>query len=320
MPSNIPSRVNNHEPASHFGQVDIGRTGEVREYGRDVQPCHTVAPPSALPRRPLTIGELLDAAAQLVRNRAVALLPVAVLLACAEQAALHPLRVALGVDFLNGFNDGFWETLGALWLVMAVGCGLEAFIITFLGTRTGALAAQDLTATPAKPRAMLKPRWHDIGALTVAAPLAGAMTAAGAFLGPLWVLGYGLFGMAGAAMGLERRGTLRGLGRAAGMAFRNGMRAAWVRTLGYSAWLLLRLGFFFGMLGLFDLLPLTDTGQAWAMTAGFVIANSAAYLYLASLDACALAEGRFRSEGLDVWLSRAERHAPLTREALAATR
>jgi hypothetical protein len=279
-----------------------------------------VAPPSALPRRPLTIGELLDAAAQLVRNRALILLPVAAVLASAEQAVLYPLRVALGVDFLNGFNDGFWETLGALWLVWSVGCGLEAFIITVLGTRTGTLAAQDLTATHAKPRALLKPRWRDIGALTVAAPLAAVCAAVGAFLGPLWILTYGLFGMAGAAMGLERRGTFRGIGRAAGMAFRNGMRAIWVRTLGYSAWLLLRLGFFIGMLALFDLLPLNDIGQAWVITAGFVIANSAAYVYLAALDACSLAEGRFRSEGLDVWLSRAERHAPLTPESVAAGR
>jgi hypothetical protein len=104
------------------------------------------------------------------------------------------------------------------------------------------------------------------------------------------------------------------------MAFRNGMRAIWVRTLGYSAWLLLRLGFFIGMLALFDLLPLNDIGQAWVITAGFVIANSAAYVYLAALDACSLAEGRFRSEGLDVWLSRAERHAPLTPESVAAGR
>jgi hypothetical protein len=126
--------------------------------------------------------------------------------------------------------------------------------------------------------------------------------------------------MAGAAMGLERRGAFRGLGRAAGMALRNGMRGIWVRALGYSAWLLLRLGFFIGMLALFDLLPLTDTGQAWTITAGFIIANSAAYLYLAALDAATLVEGRFRSEGLDVWLSRAERHSPLTPDSVAATR
>ncbi|GIH07063.1 hypothetical protein Rhe02_51300 [Rhizocola hellebori] len=279
-----------------------------------------MAPPSALPRRPLTVGELLDAAAQLVRNRAVILLPVAALFAIAEQAILYPLRVALGVDFLNGFDDGFWETMGALWVVMAIGCGLEAMIITFLGTRTGVLAAQDLAATPAAPRALLRPRWRDAGALTIAAPAAAVCTAIGAFLGPLWVLGYGLFGMAGAAMGLERRGAFRGLGRAAGMAFRNGMRAIWVRTLGYAAWLLLRLGFFIGMLALFDQLPLTDTAQAWSITAGFVIANSAAYLYLAALDAAALAEGRFRSEGLDIWLSRAQRHAPLTPESVVASR
>ncbi|HCU50916.1 MAG TPA: hypothetical protein DGG94_14135, partial [Micromonosporaceae bacterium] len=90
--------------------------------------------------------------------------------------------------------------------------------------------------------------------------------------------------------------------------------------LGYSAWLVLRLGFFVGVAALFDYVTLDAVGQFWVITAGFVVANSAAYLFLAALDAATLAETRFRNEGLDIWLSRAERHAPLTPQALAVSR
>ncbi len=255
-----------------------------------------------------------------MRNRALVLLPVVVLLACAEQAALYPLRAGLGVGFVDGFQGEFLEIVTALWVLMAIGCGFEAFIITLLGTRTGAAAAQDLTAAPPSGRSLLRPRWRDLGALILLAPLAALCTSIGAFLGPVWILGYGLFGMAGVAVGFEQRSPWRALGRGTAMAFRNGMRGIWARMLGYTAWVLLRLGFLLGMIALFDLLPLSETGQAWALTAGFVIANSVAYLFLASLDAAVFVEGRFRSEGLDVWLGRAERHAPLTLERLAATR
>ncbi len=256
-----------------------------------------------------------------MRHRGMALIPLVVLLACAEQALLYPLRVALGVDiFYEGFTEGFFETVGSLWIIMSLGCGLEAMIITFLGTRTGVAAAADLTDTPAARWGLLRPRWRDAGALLVTLPVIGLTTAVSAFLGPVWVLGYGLFGLAGAAMGLEGRGPWSGLGRGAAMAFRNGWRAVWVRMLGYFAWVLLRLGFFLGMLGLLSLVPLADLGAAWVMAAAFVVANSAAYLFLAALDAATLVEGRFRSEGLDIWLSRAKRHATLTPEALAVTR
>ena len=277
-----------------------------------------MAPHSALPRRPLTVGELLDAAAQLMRNRAMILIPVVVLLACAEQALLYPLRVFLGVDFFyEGFTDGFAETLGSLWIVMSIGCGLEAMIITLLGTRTGAAAADDLTGAETGWSALV-PRRRDLGALLVSAPVAGLTTAVTAFFGPLWIVGYGLFSMAGAVMGLERRGPLRSLGRAAAMAFRNGMRGIGVRVLGYFAWVLLRLGFLLGMVALLNMLPLSDLGSAWVMGAGFVVANCAAYLFLAALDATVLVEGRFRSEGFDIWLSRAQQHATLTPQLLAA--
>jgi hypothetical protein len=273
--------------------------------------------PPALPRRPLTIGELLDAAVQVVRGPAWTLLPLALVFAVAEQGIMLPLRDWLGVDFLDGFQDDFGTTVAALWSVNAVGLGLEAFIIVALGPWAGRAIAADLTGRPLTAGQLIRPRLKEIGAVLVAAPTAALLSTVGALLLIFWVPGYALFGLAGAVAGMERRGPLGAMGRSARLAFRGGMRATRVRLLGAIAWLILRLGFFSGVSALLSLLPLNDVAQFWVVTAGFVIGNAAAYAFLAALDAATLAECRFRSEGLDIWLSRAERHAALTPELLA---
>ncbi len=273
-----------------------------------------------MPRRPLTIGELLDAATQLVRGPAWVLLPLALIFAIAEQGIMLPLRSALGVDFLDGFQADFGTTVAALWSVTAVGLGLEAFIITFLGPWAGRAIAADLAGQPLAASKLIRPRLKEIGAVLVAAPTAAIFSAVGALLLIFWVPGYALFGLAGAAAGLERRGPFSALGRSAGMAFRAGMRATWVRLMGALAWLILRLGFFSGVTALLGYLSLDRVGQFWVITAGFVIGNAAAYAFLAALDAATLVECRFRTEGLDIWLTRAEQHAPLTAEIVAAGR
>src|SRR5581483_10583864 len=133
------------------------------------------------------------------------------------------------------------------------------------------------------------------GTVLVAAPIAAFSSTVGALLLIFWVPGYALFGLAGAAAGLERRGPFGALGRSAKLTFRGGMRATWVRILGAIAWFILRLGFFSGVSALLSLLPLGDVAQFWVLTCGFVIGNAVAYAFLAALDAATLAECRFRS-------------------------
>lgn len=273
-----------------------------------------------MPRRPLTIGELLDAATQLVRGPAWVLLPLALVFAIAEQGIMLPLRHALGVDFLDGFQDDFGTTVAALWSVTAVGLGLEAFIITFLGPWAGRAIAADLIGQPLAAGRLLRPRAKEIGTVLVAAPTAALFSTVGALLLIFWVPCYAVFGLAGVAAGLERRGPFSALARSAGMAVRAGGRATWVRLLGALAWLILRLGFFSGVTALLSYLPLDHVAQFWVITAGFVVGNAAAYAFLAALDAATLAECRFRTEGLDIWLSRAEQHGPLTPDIVAVGR
>jgi hypothetical protein len=81
----------------------------------------------------------------------------------------------------------------------------------------------------------------------VAAPTAALFSTVGALLLIFWVPGYALFGLAGAAAGMERRGPLSAIARSARLAFR-GRHACHARAhLGAISWLILRLGFFSGV-------------------------------------------------------------------------
>jgi hypothetical protein len=293
---------------------------------------------TALPRRPLTIGELLDAAVELVRGRAWPLLAVSLVLALGEQAALYPLRLALDFDLVQGPGQSFEDAIGPMWLLFTAGLTFEAAIVAFLGVSAGTAAAADLSDTPTRPAGVLKLRLAHASMLFVA-PLSSALLFTGllalagtfslggglAFLMGLlilliWLVTYSLLGLTGAVIGLERRGPFGALGRSAGMGFRVGMRSIRVRILGLLGWLLLRTGFYIGLLSLLDYVPLQKTGAFVLITVGVVIANAASYLFLAALDAVALAEVRFRSEGLDIWLSRAAQHGTLEPGSVAAVK
>jgi hypothetical protein len=270
----------------------------------------------ALPLRPLTIGELLDAAVQLVRAQGIALLAVAAVFALAEQAVLFPLRASLGVNLAESMPD----LLGPYWFVLALGFGLEALIVTALGLLAGRVAVADVTDTPLATRDLLRPRWPTIGAICVVAPVAALLAGIGALLGPVWLVGYALFGLAGAVIAIEGGGALRALGRATALTGRGTMRGTGVRVLGYLSWLTLRFGFFLGMTYAIDFLGIPpDVGQ-WVLIAALTVANAVAYANLAGLDAVVLIEARIRTEGLDLWLGRAAQHHELTADALLVRR
>ncbi|MEV0457133.1 hypothetical protein [Catellatospora methionotrophica] len=263
----------------------------------------------ALPLRPLTLGELLDTASELVRRRAVVLLAAAAVLALLEQAVLVPWRLGLDIRL----SDGPAGLSGGYWLLLAAGAGLEALIIVWLGPAAGGAAVEAVTGK-APPRAGMR-----AGAATALVGLVAAVPAAlGAFLGPVWLLGYPLFGLAAVAVTIERRGPLGALKRATGLAFRGGMRGAAVRVVGYFSWLLIRFAFYLGLLAGLELLPLPDVAAEWLMVGMVVAANALAYASLAALDAALLIESRVRLEGLDLWLTGAARHREPDPEMLAA--
>ncbi|NGM16061.1 hypothetical protein ENC19_27225, partial [Verrucosispora sp. CWR15] len=89
-------------------------------------------PTVVLPGRPLTTGELLDSAVLLLRGQAPVLLPVAAVLAAAEQLVLLPLRTAVGATaplwWVSDTNE-----LDTFWFLLTLGAATEAMIILLLG-------------------------------------------------------------------------------------------------------------------------------------------------------------------------------------------
>ncbi|MBV1849477.1 hypothetical protein [Catellatospora tritici] len=268
----------------------------------------------AVPLRPLTLGELLDAAMQLVHRNGRTLLMVAAVLAALEQLVLYPIRLGEGYHPASGPPDLF----SGYWTVFALGMGLEAMIITALGLVTGRAVVADVASVPARQLGRFRP--GIIAKTALLALIAGVPALLGAFLGPVWLVGYPLFGLAAVVLYVERQGLFRTLGRASAVAFRGGLRVLGVRVLGYLAWALLRFGFFLGVVAGQDFLSLDNADYDWVLIPSFVLANTVAYACLAALDAALLIESRARVEGLDIWLNRAALRRPLSADLLAATR
>ncbi|MCZ7425579.1 hypothetical protein O7607_07540 [Micromonospora sp. WMMA1949] len=267
-------------------------------------------PTAVLPRRPLTVGELLDAAVLLLRDQARVLVPLALLLALAEQAVLHPLRMLAGTDPPYWWPAAFGETLPEYWLLLAAGAGTEAAIVALLGAPAARGAGAALLGRRPGPAELL--RGARLGATLPAAALVGLVVAVAGVTGPGWFLAYALLGLVVPVLVLDGVPAHLAPWRAVRLAGRVSARAAAIRLLGYLGWWLIRLGIGLGvynglaMLGLFDV-------SAWALPitiAAFAAVNALAYPALACLDAVLHLETRIRTEGLDIRLSRAPAGVP----------
>ena len=301
----------------------------------------------ALPLRPLTVGEVLDAATNLLRRYAVPLLSSSLVLATLEQLLLYPLRRAAGVVPPWYYPP---DRFGAYWLLLAAGLGTEGIILTLLGGLAARAALADLLGRApgrllsgaARPGALL--------ALAVLIGLASFLGAAGGLLP--WLLWYLLTTLAAPALLIDRwtlpgrpgipppgasappgpfapLGPFAAIGRSIGLVSRSGWRPGRIRLLGYLAWLVIRLALGAGtwslvtaILGNYypqygEAIP----GWAWpAAMATWTLVNTVAYAALGCLDAVLHLETRMRVEGLDLALSRALRTDRPTESALAVPR
>ncbi|OHX04088.1 hypothetical protein [Micromonospora sp. WMMB235] len=267
-------------------------------------------PTAVLPRRPLTVGELLDAAVLLLRDQARVLVPLALLLALAEQAVLHPLRMLAGTEPPFWWPAEFGDSLPAYWLLLAAGAGTEAAIVALLGAPAARGAGAALLGRRPAPSELL--RGARFGAALPAAVLVGLTVAAAGLTGPGWFPAYALLGLVVPVLVLDGVPAHLVPWRALRLAGRVSARAAAIRLLGYLGWWLIRLGIGLGlyqgltMLGLFDV-------SVWALPvtiAAFTAVNALAYPALACLDAVLHLETRIRTEGLDIRLSRAPADVP----------
>lgn len=287
--------------------------------------------PGALPLRPLTTGEVLDAAVVLLRTRAGKLIGLGILFALAEQAILFPLRRLADVD--SSFLPAD-DRLAPFGILIVIGFGTEAFCIAVLGGVAAFEAPRALlgTAAPGGRRSRL-------GSVIIVGLLAALTCGASAWTFlvlpvPLQVLGlvlailttilvwpfaYGLVGLAAPAVVIDELAALRALGRSVKLASRNVMRAMWIRVLGYVAWLFIRLGLSIAavaVVSIFYSSP-SSTVDNVLMGASWLVVNALAYPVLGCLDVALHLDVRMRTEGLDIAVRGSLRRGAATDRALA---
>jgi hypothetical protein len=278
-------------------------------------------PGSPLPLRPLTFGELLDAAVALLREHARIYLTVAVALAGAEQALLYPVRLAAGVRPPWGLPTA--GLVGPYWVLLCLGFGLETAIICFLGGLSARAAGPALLGERLRGRDLLTVQGGRFAPLTFLAALAGGLGFVAALAGFLpWLFVYGLLGLTAPALVIDRVGPGRALLRSLSLAGWSGMRAGWIRLGGYLAWSAVRVALTLGALAAVS--AALAFAPEWSLTLGatLVVAgvNAVAYATLGCLDAVLHLETRMRAEGLDITLGRAMRTGTPSASGLAVHR
>jgi hypothetical protein len=264
--------------------------------------------------RPTTTGELLDSAVVLLRRCALPVLVLALAAAAAEQVLLW----SVGRPVVND-NPIVWlvTMIGHHYLLLALGFGIEAFIVAQLGAFT---ARSALPAMLGPGVAAARP-WRAARELGLSGLLA-AVHSAGALLFVLGIL-YPLFstGPAMPALVIDRTGVWRAFWRANRLswsAFSIGM----TRLTTYLVWLAIRVAFASGLLvGLQLVLDVHNRAAVVIVTMlGWAVANAATYAMLACVDAVLYLEARIRSEGLDIALGRALARGESVEPILAAKR
>ncbi|GAA3202561.1 hypothetical protein ACFO1B_07035 [Dactylosporangium siamense] len=258
-----------------------------------------------IPLRPLTFGELLDAAVQLLRINARLLLIVAFVLALCEQAVLFPLRSAAGVD---GTTDVFSSDDGGLWwLVFCCGLTTEGIVLALLGGLTGAAAGPALLGAPVPARDLLRQWGRRAPALIVLAVAVGLILLPSAIVALPWFYFFGAIGLAAPALAVDRVGPGAALARSFNLA-PVGLRGVAIRLGSYGGWAAIRVAIGWGTGALLATVLPSDALLSQVTTvAVWILANTVVYAALACLDAVLYLECRMRIEGLDVAVGRSRR-------------
>ncbi|WP_433726184.1 hypothetical protein ACQP2Y_08690 [Actinoplanes sp. CA-051413] len=257
-----------------------------------------------LPLRPMTLGELLDAAMALLRARALPLLATAAVLGLLEQALLVPLRTAAFVTApYYGPARGHF---GQWWIVTALGFATETVILTLLGALAAAAAAPALLGRAVRHRELWS-RTRPLATVSIALVLgvAGGVALFAGFVP--WLIMYGLFSLTSAVLVIDRAGNpFSALWRSARLTTRGALRGFWTLLSAYLTWFVIR--FALGSGWVWVLTQLSGGEPAWLTwltPAAWVLANAVAYSALACVAAVLLLETRIRTEGLDIAIGRA---------------
>jgi hypothetical protein len=262
---------------------------------------------TVLPLRPLTFGELLDAAVALLRAHGRVFLGAALVLAAVEQGLLLPLRHLAHMAPPSYTPD--FDRLGYAWLLFAAGMGTEGAILAVLGGFTAVAAGPALLGQSLPARRVLGAPLRRLLLIGLVALVAFCVLAVGALLAIVpWIFLYGLIGPVVPALMVDRIGPVRALGRGVGLAARSGLRAVWLRFGAYLSWLFIRLALGFGGGAALRLVvPATTEWLAITSVVTWLLVDTIAYTMLACFDAVLYLDVRMRTEGLDIAVSRARR-------------
>ncbi|MEV0648985.1 hypothetical protein AB0I28_27400 [Phytomonospora sp. NPDC050363] len=263
-----------------------------------------------LPLRPMTVGELLDAAASLLRAHWKPLLAGSFALAAVEQVFMTWLRLSTESALTPRYRGDVMGDPAVVWLWMIVGLTTEIIVITLLAVPASRAAHATVLNRPAPTFTDLFLRrvpWGNVlGVVAILIPLA-AFTAA--MCGLPWFVLYAFVGLIVPVMIIDGASFGAAVGRGLSLAGRAGARAAFVRVLGYCSWMLVRLAITCGAWAAADEFAsysaILEGNLLLVLGFAYLAINTMAYAMLACLDAVTLVETRIRTEGLDIVLTRA---------------
>ncbi|HEY1177511.1 MAG TPA: hypothetical protein VGF17_15245 [Phytomonospora sp.] len=262
-----------------------------------------------LPLRPMTVGELLDGAASLLRAHWKPLLAGSFVLAAVEQVLMTWMRLATQDSLRPRYAYDVGEP-AVLWLWMIAGLTTEIVIITVLGVPASRAALATVLGRSSPGFAELFWRGVPWGrVLVVAGILAPTAALTAAMCGLPWFVVYAFGGLIVPVLIIDGAPLGTAIGRGMGLAGRAGCRAAGVRLLGYGSWMLVRLAITCGAWAAADQISsyssILEGNLLLVMGGAYLAINTMAYAMLACLDAVTLIETRIRTEGLDIVLTRA---------------
>ena len=263
-----------------------------------------------LPMRPMTVGELLDAAAALLRTRWRSLLGLSLAFAFVEQIFMTLLRWTTIEDVRPQYYNELYGDGSLLWLWITVGLTSEIAIISLLSAPAARAAATiatggDVDALP--PTGLTGGQWKRAAAFAGLLTVFGGVAAALFFLP--WFAVFSIFGLAVPVLMVDRLSPWASWWRSAGLARRSGGRTVSTLLLAYGVWLIIRLAVTCGfiMLVQFSFLDFTTIlvdNYLIALAVVYVVVNTACYAMLGCVAAVTHLEARIRSEGLDIAIDR----------------
>ncbi|HIV58975.1 MAG TPA: hypothetical protein H9902_13565 [Candidatus Stackebrandtia faecavium] len=279
-----------------------------------------------LPLRPMTIGELLDAATGLLRSRWQVLLGMSLTLAFLEQIVMTALRVLTIDAVLPQYQGEIIGDMSLTWMWIVVALTSELFIISLLSavaTRTAgeSLAGKDPAQLPVSTLTSRQWRFGVSAALVLA--VLGGIAAMLCFLP--WFIVFFLFGLVIPVMITESPDPLRAFGRSLRLAKSSMGRTGYVRLLSYCTWLLVRGAITLGAImlvqsNIIDFSSFLFDNFLILLGLAYLVVNTAAYAMMACVDAAIYFEARVRTEGLDIAVSRMQARNEPINLAAAETR